>query len=220
MAKMPLPPVLLRFVARQLGGPSGPFGKVVATALNKANGRAMEAAVQALDLHGGETVADIGYGGGLGLELLLTAVGETGRVHGVEPSASMDARARKHYADAVTAGRLELHEATMDALPFGVGTIDGLISLNTIYFIEDLDAAFRELARVLAPSGTAVIGIADPDWMRDNLPFTQHGFRLRPVDDVVAQLSAAGLTAERRKVTASDAPGAPAPFNLLVCRRG
>jgi len=179
--------------------------------LNKSNAASIAAAVDALELTGGETVADIGFGGGLGLDLLLAASGNHGRVHGVEPSGDMLARARRTHGEAAADGRLELHEGSMEALPFADAAIDGWISLNTIYFVADLPPAVRELARVLAPSGRGVLGIADPDWMADQA-FSKHNFTIRPVADVVGTLADAGLTVEHRALAGR------MPYNLLVCR--
>ena len=81
MPRLPVPDVLLRTLARQLGGPSGPLGALVARMLNKGNGPEIVAAVGALDLTGSEEVADIGFGGGLGLDLLLDQTRDGGRVH-------------------------------------------------------------------------------------------------------------------------------------------
>ena len=179
--------------------------------LNKGNGPEIAAAVEALDLTGSEEVADIGFGGGLGLDLLLDQTRDGGRVHGIEPSPDMLKRARKAHPAQVAAGRLALHHAGMESLPIADGALDGWISLNTVYFVEDLPAAFAELRRVLAPSGTGVVGIADPEWM-SRQAFTKHTFTVRPVTDVVAALAAAGLSVEQRTMQGS------APFRLLVCR--
>lgn len=200
-----------RMIARQLGGPSGLLGGRVAARLNAQNGPLIAAAVDALDLSGGERVADVGFGGGAGLGLLLSAVGASGEVHGIDPSTSMVTRAAKEYADAVAARRLVLHEAGMEALPLGDGHLAGWISLNTIYFVEDLATAFGELARVLDPAGRAVLGIADPDHMA-RIPFTRYGFRLRPMAEVVDSLASAGLAAEDKPVQRGEWT-----FHLLVC---
>lgn len=201
------PDFLLRTLSRQLGRPTGRLGGLVARILNKGNGPVIREAVEMLELTGGETVADIGFGGGLGLDLLLSAVGPSGRVHGVDPSADMVARARRAHDDV----RLELHEATMESLPFARGGLDGWISLNTIYFIAELAPAFAELARVLAPGGRGVLCVGDPDWMAKQA-FTRHGFTLRPIDDVVAALEEAGLSVSRHVPQAAHMPD-----HLLVC---
>lgn len=204
-----MPDILLRTLGRQLGAPSGPLGALVARMLNKNNAAPIAAAVEELGLGGGETVADIGFGGGLGLGLLLAATRDGGTVHGVEPAADMLVRARRSRQGEISSGRLELHAASMESLPFSDGTLDGWISVNTIYFVDDLDAVLREMTRVLAPGGRGVIGIADPEWM-SRQPFTKHGFTLRPVADVLAAMERAGLS------TADHAIGDREPvFHLL-----
>jgi arsenite methyltransferase len=208
--KLPVPDFLLRTLSRQLGGPSGPLGAVVARMLNKGNAAAITAAVEALGLTGGETVADIGFGGGVGLDLLLAAVADGGRVHGIEPSGDMLARARRTHAAAVADGRLALHDAPMEALPLADGVLDGWISVNTVYFVPDLSLAASELARVLTPSGRGVLGIADPDWMAKQA-FTKHSFTVRPSADVFATLEDGGLRVEHRTFGRM-------PYHLLVCR--
>lgn len=216
MPRLGPPDLLLRTLARQLGGPSGPLGSLVARMLNKGNSPVITAAVAALDLRGSERVADIGFGGGLGLDLLLDAVPD-GHVDGIEPAADMLARARRQHASSLSQGRLELHDAAMDALPLPVGVLDGWISLNTIYFIADLAPSFAELRRVLRQDGRGVLGVADPEWLAAQ-PFAKHGFTVRPVAEVTAALGAAGLAVEQRTVTGSRQSAGGAPYNLLVCR--
>ena len=118
---------------------------VDARLLNKGNGPTVTAAVGVLGLTGTEEVADIGFGGGLGLDLLLDATREGGRVHDVEPSRHMLTRARKAHHEEMAAGRLALHESGMEALPIADGALGCWISLNTVYFVEDLPPALAEL---------------------------------------------------------------------------
>lgn len=201
---------LLATLSQQLGNPSGPLGVLVANGLNKGNGATIRSAVDQLDPKAGEVVADIGFGGGLGLALLLERAGE---VYGVDPSPTMVARAARQHRAEVEAGRLHLHGAPMESMPLGDGALDGWISLNTIYFIDDLAAAFAELARVTTAAGRGVLGVADPEWLSGQ-PFAAQGFTVRPVDDVVAALEAAGFG-----VLVSVVGGHRQPYNLLVCTR-
>ena len=211
MARIPGSDLALRTLGRQLGGPSGPLGALVARMLDKGNGDLIAGAVDTLGLAGGEEAADIGFGGGVGLRFLLEATRAGGRVHGVEPSPDMLARARRAHRDEIAAGRLVLCAGRLQALPLEDGALDAWISVNTLYFVDDLPRAAGELRRVLAPAGRGVIGIADPEWMAQK-PFTRHGFTLRPVADVTAAFTAAGLSVEQRVL-----PGPPS-FHLLVCR--
>ncbi|APE32662.1 SAM-dependent methyltransferase [Nocardia mangyaensis] len=204
---------LLTTLADQLGNPHGLLGKGVAVALNRGNKRAIAAAVDAAAPTAGATVADIGFGGGVGLGLLLTRVGRDGVVHGIEPSRDMLTRARVGFTTEVADLRLVLAEGSLASLPLPAASLDAAITVNTLYFLDDLPAACAELARVLRSGGTAVVGIGDPEAMA-KMPFTPYGFTLRPVDEVVEALSAAGLTVERRALA-----NPPLPHHLLVARK-
>jgi SAM-dependent methyltransferase len=201
---------LLAGLARQLGHPRGLRGRAVGRLLNRANRGRVTAAVEALAVRRGETALDIGFGGGLGLDLLLRAT-NGGTVHGVELSATMLTDARRAFPENVAAGRLVLHEGTMTALPLPDASVTAAITVNTVYFVSDLAAAFTEIARVLAPGGRFVLGIGDPAAMA-KAPFTEHGFRLRPVEELEHALATAGLEVRRHDRIGEGL----AAFHLLV----
>jgi SAM-dependent methyltransferase len=198
-------------LARQLGHPAGLAGRLVGRALNRGNRRAVTAAVDALAIPPGGVVADVGFGGGVGLSLLLDRVGAGGTVHGVEVSSEMLGRARRRFRAEIAAGRLQLHEGPIMELPLAPASLDGLVTTNTIYFVPELDRAFGAIAAALKPTGCAVIGLGDPDAMRA-MPFTPYGFRIRSLDEVEAALGAAGLTVAEARRTGKEAR----PFHLLV----
>lgn len=209
----PLAAKVLSVVAGQLGNPHGVLGKGVARFLNRGNRVMIEAAVAAADPAAGARAADIGFGGGAGLALLLDRVGASGTVTGIEPSRDMLARAGSRFSEAITTGRLTVREGTLSALPLADASQDAVITTNTVYFVPDLDAVCTELARVLAPGGRVVVAIGDPDAMA-KMPFTRYGFRLRPVEEVIAAMERAALTVEHRPL-----PHKPIPAHLLIGRR-
>ena len=206
---------LLAGMAKQLGRPEGLRGRLVGRGLNKGNQAAVTAAVAATGAGPGQVVADLGFGGGLGLQLLLDRVGAEGHVHGVELSDTMLQSARRRHAAECEAGRMTLQPGTLGDLPLDDDSLDGLITTNTVYFVDDLAPAFAEIARVLRPTGRAVIGIGDPETMRA-MPVVAHGFRVRPVDELLALLGRAGLTDVRDEILEEDDRG----FHLLVARVG
>jgi len=208
---------LLRGLAGQLGHPRGLAGRGIGSMLNRGNRAAVTAAVDELAPVPGEVAADIGFGGGLGLALLLDRVGDDGRVHGLDISRTMLSRARRSHRRPVATGRLVLHEASMTKLPLADSSVDAAMSNNTLYFVPDesFAAVFTEVARVLSPTGRVVLGIGDPDTMTA-MPVTAHGFRIRPVDEVLAALTTAGLTLTNHRRVGSD----DAAFHLLVASAG
>lgn len=215
MAGKSLRSAFLRTLSAQLGNPTGLLGGIVAKKLNQNNLGPITAAVDALGPLENRTLADIGFGGGIGLELLLGASQEA-VVHGVEPSGSMIKRARREFRDDISTGRLSLHSATMESLPFTSGQLDGWISLNTVYFIDDLRGSLAELERVLAPGGLGVLGVADPVWLAAQ-PFAQQGFKVRSVAELTNEIESAGLVVDVQHL-AHD--GDENEYNLLICRRG
>lgn len=206
--------LLLTTVAGQLGRPHGLVGRGVAIMLNRSNRRSVVAAVEASRAAVGDIAADIGFGGGTGISLLLARVGEGGVVHGIEVADDMLNRARSRLGSDVRAGRLRIAHGSLTALPLDDMSLDAAITVNTFYFVDDLDTACSELARVLRPGGRAVVGIGDPDAMA-RMPFTAYGFRLRAIEDVIEALENAGLKLVERQRLSEVA----IPHNLLVTRR-
>ncbi|RDI62933.1 methyltransferase family protein [Nocardia pseudobrasiliensis] len=200
-------------LADQLGNPHGALGKGVALVLNRTNRQLTEAAVDATELEPGRAAADIGFGGGVGLSLLLARVGAEGTVHGIEPSPDMAARAKARFAPDIGAGRLRILAGTLTDLPLADASIDALITVNTLYFVPALTPVAPELARVLRPGGRAVIAVADPtDAAR--MPFTRYGFHLRAPEEIAAVLAGAGLTVDHRALAHK-----PIKAHLLIARK-
>jgi ubiquinone/menaquinone biosynthesis C-methylase UbiE len=99
-------------------------------------------------------------------------------------------------------------------VPLDDNSVDAAITVNTVYFVPELDAACAELVRVLRPGGRVVVGIGDPEAMA-RLPFASYGFTLRQVSDVIAALEKAGLgVVEQRRLD-----DIAIPHHLLVPRR-
>jgi arsenite methyltransferase len=189
---------ILGGMAAQLGKPTGFRGRLVARMLNRANGGFMAEAIDALELQQGAVAADLGFGGGAGLGMLLERVGPQGQVYGVDLSPTMVSRASRRFKRDVASGRLYLQEGSLTKLPLKDGSINGAITINTIYFIPELDLVFAELARVLKPSGRVVVGIGDPQMMA-RMPTTPFGFTIRQPDAIAAVAKTAGLVLQDHK---------------------
>ena len=190
---MGLRDMMLAGFAAQLGKPTGLRGLVVGTMLNRTNRGMIAVAADALELKAGATAADLGFGGGAGLAMLLQRVGSQGHVLGVDISPTMVRRVSGQFAGEIAAGRIKLQVGSLTQLPLGDGSVQGAITVNTIYFIAELDSVFAELARVITNDGRVVVGIGDPENMAQ-MPMTAYGYRLRPVEEVIAAAKSAGLS--------------------------
>ena len=100
----------------------------------------------------GATVLDLGCGAGTDLLIAAQLVGPSGRVVGVDMTASMLARARAS-ADAMGLRNVELHQSLIEALPVDDASVDVVISNGVIDLVPDKDSVFDEIDRVLRPGG-------------------------------------------------------------------
>lgn len=82
--------------------------------------------------------------------------------------------------------RLRLEPGSLTELQLPDASLDGAITINTVYFLDGVAPALREFARVRRPGGRVVIGVGDPDAMA-KMPFTEHGFHLRPIAELMNQ---------------------------------
>ena len=114
--------------------------------------------VAVAELHEGETVLDLGSGGGIDVLLSARRVGDTGYAYGLDMTDEMLQLARKNALDA-GATNVEFMKGTIEEIPLRDGSVDVVISNCVVNLAADKSAVFGEIARVLRPGGR--IGITD-----------------------------------------------------------
>jgi len=110
------------------------------------------------DLHEGETVLDLGSGGGIDVLLSSKRVGPSGRVYGLDMTEEMLALARRNL-DEAGAANVTLLKGLIEEIPLPAATVDVVISNCVINLSVDKGRVFAEMNRVLREGGR--IGITD-----------------------------------------------------------
>src|SRR5262245_3723338 len=110
------------------------------------------------DLRQGETVLDLGSGGGIDVILSARRVGPTGTAYGLDMTDEMLALARRNVTEARVTN-VHFLKGMIEQIPLPAASVDVVISNCVINLSVDKPAVLTEIARVLKPGGR--IGISD-----------------------------------------------------------
>ncbi len=114
--------------------------------------------VAVAELHEGETVLDLGSGGGIDVLLSAQRVGRSGTVYGLDMTDEMLALAQRNAAQA---GATNVHflKGIIEDIPLPAASVDVVISNCVVNLSTDKPAVLAEISRVLRPGGR--VGISD-----------------------------------------------------------
>jgi arsenite methyltransferase len=110
------------------------------------------------DLHEGDTVLDLGSGGGIDVILSAKRVGDTGLAYGLDMTDEMLALAQANAQEAGVRNAIFL-KGVIEQIPLPAASVDVVISNCVINLSTDKPTVLTEIARVLRPGGR--IGISD-----------------------------------------------------------
>jgi arsenite methyltransferase len=110
------------------------------------------------DLHEGETVLDLGSGGGIDVILSAKRVGPTGVAYGLDMTDEMLALAQQNARDAAVTN-VHFLKGVIEEIPLPADSVDVVISNCVINLSTDKPRVLSEMARVLRPGGR--IGVTD-----------------------------------------------------------
>ena len=172
--------------------------------------KAREQGEQTLNVQSGENVLEIGFGTGNTLLHLAEAVGESGRVSGIDVSTGMLEVATRKVESKSLADRVDLSVGDARQLPYEDDSFDAVFASFTLelFSLNDIPAVLAEVARVLKPGGRlGVVSMATVQegekasalektyvWMHQHFP---HIVDCQPID-VVELVEGAGLQVQEK----------------------
>jgi arsenite methyltransferase len=152
------------------------------------------------ELHEGETVLDLGSGGGIDVILSARRVGGAGRAYGLDMTDEMLELARRNAAEAGV-GNVEFLQGYIEDVPLPDASVDVVISNCVINLSPDKPRVFDEIARVLRPGGR--LGVSDIV-AADHLAPEERAERGSYVGCIAGALSFAEYDGELRKAGFED----------------
>lgn len=101
-------------------------------------------------------ILDVGCGGGRTVQK-LAAMAARGHVSGIDYSEASVAEARLVNQAEISAGRVDIQQASVSRLPYPDASFDLVTAVETHYYWPDFVADLREVGRVLKPGGSLAL---------------------------------------------------------------
>ncbi len=158
--------MIARFIAGQSRKPTGFFGRLVGDLMARGNEYEVGWTVSLLNIQADDHVLEVGFGPGVGIQL-VSQQATNGLTAGVDLSPTMVQVARQRNSASVQAGRVELKQGDVAALPYGDDSFDKAFAVHSIYFWPQPTQGLKELRRVLKAGGLLAMTILPKDkWER------------------------------------------------------
>ncbi|ANR69621.1 methyltransferase [Selenomonas sp. oral taxon 126] len=147
--------------------PEGEAGRAMLARMNESHARLVDWGLSHIDLHAGDTVLDIGCGGGNTLARMAERVTE-GHLVGIDYAETSVEASRAFNAPLIEAGRMEILHGSVEHLPFADEHFDAVVTVESFYFWPNPEECLKEVARVIKKGGTFLL-LAEI-YERDDLP--------------------------------------------------
>lgn len=136
--------------------PEGEAGRAMLARMNESHAYLVDWGLACIELHTGDTVLDIGCGGGNTLARIAERVTE-GHLVGIDYAETSVEASRAFNAALVAAGRMEILHGSVESLPFEDGHFDAVVTVESFYFWPNPEECLKEVARVVKKGGTFLL---------------------------------------------------------------
>ena len=147
--------VLKSTLMRMFGRPTGTLGNLGGIIMARTDAAFARSVISLLDVQPREEVLEVGFGPGVGIQLLARSAG---RVTGVDCSREMVQQAKARNTEAIASGVVDLRHGSVEDLPFEDATFDAALAINSMQVWPDVMAGLREVSRVTRSGGRVALG--------------------------------------------------------------
>ena len=181
----------LKQLSKQLSCPTGEGGIELGNKMNETNEFITMRSIDVLNPINEESIIEIGFGNGLLSKRIIDRVGVNGNFIGIEKSHILAKQASNLFCS-----KGETHVTILSSdyseIDIDHNSIDGILAVNLLYFIDDMDLFFRTLYNWLKPNGRIVIGVRSSHSLK-KMPFTEFHFNVRTENEIINSMSKAGF---------------------------
>lgn len=177
-------------IAKNLRKPEGEAGLKIGDLMNKGNANFYDQLIKNVNWKDGMKVLEVGIGTGLHIPLLLNQAADI-EYTGVDFSETMVRAAQQNNPS-----QTFLQQDVL-SLDLGESKFDLIITINTVYFLNDLNKAFSNLKNCLVDNGEIHIGKRPKENLDKMNKITQYGFIKYSNEEVVKEVMNSGLDVVR-----------------------
>ncbi|MBU3161154.1 class I SAM-dependent methyltransferase [Clostridium frigoris] len=136
--------------------PTGEIGKIIAEDMNIAHFELTNWGFEKINIKKNDVILDIGCGGGRTVNRMALMATE-GKTFGIDYSTDCVKWSKDYNEKLIKEGSVEILHASVEKIPFKNDKFDIISAVETIYFWPNLVESFKEVKRVLKPSGKLII---------------------------------------------------------------
>lgn len=184
-----------RAIGRQFRRPEGFGGRIMGHVMEAINRTPNRLTIAALGIAPADVVLEIGYGPGCAIEALAERA-PLGRIYGVDPSIEMFTTACRRNRRSIAGGRVILTQGHVGDLWLDAATVDKILGVNVVYFLDEEGGELREARRLLKPGGKLALYATDKSAMQNWKFAGPETHRLFGADDLRLLLDRAGFAAD------------------------
>ncbi|MBR0639446.1 class I SAM-dependent methyltransferase [Bacillus safensis] len=154
------------WIGKQMREPKGLFSKWVARYMEKNHHNINEWTLQLLNIQENDRILEIGTGRGITLSKVAEKL-DRGKVYGVDASRHMIKYAKRKHKKLAEQDKAVITLGKAEKLPFEDRSFNKLFTVQTIYYLKDIEQVMKEVYRVLQVDGEVFLSFQKQELIKE-----------------------------------------------------